>query len=63
MFEHLSMFADPFTLVGAVNIHLDHASNLTTKFNNLLATYGLIQHVTSARMMLTDLPTISHRRP
>ena len=46
--EHLPTFADPFTLVGDVNIRLDHAFNLTTKCNDHLATYGLIQHATSA---------------
>ena len=42
MLEHLSMFVDPFTIIGDINIRLDHASNLTTKFNDLLVTYGLI---------------------
>ena len=45
-FEHLSMDHNNIIIVGNVNFHLDVNSNIDArKFNDSLATRGLVQHV------------------
>jgi len=47
--ERVSTYACPFILLGDVNLHLDIVDNPhTVKWQSVLDSYGLVQHVTSS---------------